>query len=159
MKIILLTDVPKVGKRWEVKEVSAGFARNHLLAKNLAEAATPAAMAKLQARQTKKESEAEESLQKTQKIASDLDGLEIEIPIKLNDKGEPYRSVSAQMVSDNLKKAGFSVSKKSKIKISKAEGGLGEYPVSISLDHGLEVEIKIILIDENEKDPPAEESL
>ena len=46
MKIILLQDVPKVGKKWEVKNVADGFAQNALIPKKLAEVATPSALAR-----------------------------------------------------------------------------------------------------------------
>ena len=44
MKVILLKDIPKIGKKNEIKEISDGYARNFLLAKKLAELATPQAI-------------------------------------------------------------------------------------------------------------------
>ncbi len=44
MKVILLQDVPGVGKKWEVKEVKNGYAGNYLLPRNLAVMATPGAL-------------------------------------------------------------------------------------------------------------------
>ena len=49
MRIILLKDAPKVGRRGEVKEVSEGFGRNYLLPKGFAQIATPKAEAKSKA--------------------------------------------------------------------------------------------------------------
>jgi len=48
MKIILLQDVKKVGRKFEIKEVSGGYAQNNLIPKKLAIPATPEAQRKLQ---------------------------------------------------------------------------------------------------------------
>ena len=44
MRVILIQDVEKLGKKYEVKNVKAGYARNFLFAKNLAKPATPEAL-------------------------------------------------------------------------------------------------------------------
>jgi len=48
MKVILLKDVPKIGKRWEVKTVATGYARNYLLPRGLAKIATTPALKDLE---------------------------------------------------------------------------------------------------------------
>ena len=50
MKVIFLQDVPRVGKRHDVKEVNDGYAANFLLPRKLAEVATPHAVAALERR-------------------------------------------------------------------------------------------------------------
>ena len=47
MKVILLTDIPKVGNKYDVKDFKEGYAQNVLLAKGLACLATKAELAKL----------------------------------------------------------------------------------------------------------------
>jgi len=53
MKVILLKDIPKIGKKNEIKDVSDGFAQNALLPKRLAQIATPATIAALKDAQEK----------------------------------------------------------------------------------------------------------
>lgn len=55
MKVILLKDVPKIGKKNEIKDVSDGFAQNALLPKGLAQIATPQALQALKAKQDQSE--------------------------------------------------------------------------------------------------------
>lgn len=150
MKIILLQDVPKLGKKWEVKEVSIGFARNHLFPRRLAKAATPAAVAMLEQKITQDAIEAEQELRETQELASRLDGLEVEIPTKLTDKGVSYSSISAQTIADALAALGFRIDK-SAIRLAEPIKKIGEYPVTIALKHRLEVEINVLVIDEAER--------
>ena len=88
MKVILLQDVPKIGKRWEVKTVAAGFARNYLLPRGLAKIATKPALEELEKKGVEDTKKAEQELVQVQELASKLDGLEIEIPTKISSKGE-----------------------------------------------------------------------
>ncbi len=50
MKVVLLKDIQGVGTAGQVKEVAAGYARNYLLPRGLAEVATPAVLEQLEAR-------------------------------------------------------------------------------------------------------------
>ena len=64
MKVILLTDIPKVGNKYDVKDFKEGYAQNVLLAKGLAILATKAELAKLEdrKRQSQKKKEEENNL-------------------------------------------------------------------------------------------------
>lgn len=152
MKVILLQNLPKLGKRWEVKEVSVGFARNYLFPQKLAKAATPAAIAGLTQKREKETTQAEQELQKTQETASRLDGLEVEIPVKLSPKGVSYNAVSAQTIVDSLGVLGFQVDKDD-VRLDEPIKKTGEYPVTIMLKHGLEAEVIVWVIDESEQKP------
>lgn len=149
MKIILLQDVPKVGKKWEVKTVADGFARNHLFPKGLATAATATALRELEVQIAKDTKVAEEELENTQKLASNLDGLEVEIPTKISPGGEAYKGVSAQMISKILDSMGYKVTK-DQIDLKKPLKQVGDYSVTVNLKHNLEAEIKVAVIDEEE---------
>ena len=82
MKVILLQDVEGLGKKYEVKEVKDGHARNLLLPKKLARAATKQTLKWLTDQKEVIEKEAEEDLKKAQGLASNLDGEEINIMVK-----------------------------------------------------------------------------
>ena len=144
MKVILLQDVEDFGKKYEVKEVKDGYARNFLLPKKLARGATAQALKWLADQKEVIDKEAEEDLKKSQALASGLDGLEISITVKVGDEGQLFESISSQKITDKLKEMGFEV-KKSKIKLEHPIKELGEFPINISLDHNLEAEIKVVV--------------
>lgn len=144
MKVILLQDVDGLGKKYELKEVKSGYARNFLLPEKLVKPATKIALQWLADQKEVIEKEAEEDLKKVQGIASNLDGLEVNIVVKVGDEGQLFESVNNQKIIDKLKEMGFEV-KKSQVKLENPIKELGEFPVSISLSHNLEAEIKVIL--------------
>ena len=99
MKIILLQDIPKVGKRWEIITVADGYALNYLFPKRLARVATPSAILELEKIGKETAAEAEKELVGVQRLATQLDGLEIEIPTKVSEKGESYSAISDQKIA------------------------------------------------------------
>ena len=147
MKVILLEDIQDLGKKYEVKEVKNGHARNFLIPKGLVKTATKKDLKWLEAQKEIIEKEIEEDLKKTQKIASTLDGLEVNIQVKVGEEGQLFESINSQKVADKLKEMGFEV-KKSKIILEKPIKTLGEFPIKINLDHNLEVEIRVIVVEE-----------
>ncbi len=149
MKVILLQDVEGLGKKYEVKEVKPGHARNLLLPRGLAKAATKQNLKWLAEQKEVIEKEAEEDLKLAQELASRLDGLEVSVSVKVGEEGQLFESVNAQKISEKLKEMGFEV-KKSQIRLSEALKQLGEFPVKINLAHNLEVEISLLIVEEKQ---------
>jgi len=144
MKVILLQDVEKVGKKFEVKEVADGYGRNFLLARNLAKPATPDALEWLEMQKEIVSQKAEEDLKTMQDLASSLDDLEVPITVKVGEEGQLFESINAQKITERLKEMGHEV-KKNQVKLEEPIKELGEFPVKIHLDHNLEAEIMVIL--------------
>ena len=143
MKVIFIQNVPKIGKIDDIKEVSEGYARNFLFAKNLAVPATPQMLAEIQTRKSKKLKNAEEALQEEQAVAARLDGLEITLAEKTNASGALYAAVTPQKIVDSLKKSGFVIDK-NQIQL-KAIKQTGQHTAKIRFSYGLEAEISIII--------------
>lgn len=151
MKVILLQDIEKLGKKDEVKEVADGYARNFLLVRKLAIPATKEALKELEFRKELAAKKAEEELKEVQEIAKNLDGLEIEIPVKIDESGQAYGSLTIPKISKILKEKGFNITR-SQIKLEKPIKEVGEYDLTVELPHGLEAKIKVIVIEEVKKD-------
>lgn len=144
MKVILLEDIDKIGKKFETKEMADGYARNFLLPKKLAKIYTPELeeWAKLQREILEKK--AEEDLEKIQKIASSIDGQEIIIDMKVGPENQLFESINAQKIADKLREVGFDV-KKGQLDLTEPIKEVGEYPVKIKLSHNLESQIQVIV--------------
>ncbi len=147
MKVILLSDVKDLGKKFEVKEVADGFARNFLFVKGYGKLANEEALEWLKVQKELIAQKAEEELGNVQEIASKLDDIELAIPMKVGDEGQLFESVNTQKISEKLKELGFAI-KKTQIKLEAPIHELGEFKVMIGFDHNLEAEIKVIITEE-----------
>ena len=150
MKVILLQDIDKIGKKHEVKEVSDGHARNFLIPKGLVKLATEQNLKWLENQKETLREKEEEDLKKIQQIASTLEGQEVIIPVKIGDEKQMFEAVTSQKVLEKLKEMGFEV-KKTQLLLEEPIKELGEFPVKIRFSHNLEVEIKVIVIEEKEE--------
>ena len=143
-----MQNVEDVGKKYEVKEVKDGYARNFLIVKKLAKPATKQALKWLDSQKENIEKEVEEELKKFQELASNLDDLEVQITLKVGDEGQLFESVNAQKIVEKLKEMGFDV-KKSQIDLQEAIKQTGEFKVKINLEHNLEAEINLSILPED----------
>lgn len=144
MKVILLQDVEKLGKKNDLKDVADGYARNFLIPNKMAVLATKSEITKLEELKKIEAQKAEEELARFQEIASQLDGLELEIIAKADDDGKLFGGVNAVLISEKLKERGFEI-EKSQIKIEQSIKEAGEYEIVVELPHSLEVKIKIVV--------------
>lgn len=147
MKIILLKDIEKVGKKYEVKIVKAGYARNFLIPQGLAKIADEKTLAWAYKQRELAEKKAEEELEKVGNLASELDGLEVEIPVKLGEKEQLFEKVTAPKIAARLKELGYEI-KKNQIELPQEITELGEFEVKIKFEHNLETQIKVIVVEE-----------
>jgi large subunit ribosomal protein L9 len=156
MKIILLQDVENLGKKYEIKDVKDGFARNNLLPEKLARAATKEALKWLADQKEVIEKEATEDLAKAQALATAIDGIEVTIMVKNGAEGQLFESINNQKISERLKEMGFEV-KKSQITLKDPIKEIGEFPIKVNLDHNLEADIKVIISGEKKENKDEEE--
>ncbi|MBI2037715.1 MAG: 50S ribosomal protein L9 [Candidatus Magasanikbacteria bacterium] len=144
MKVILIQNVPNFGKIDDIKEVSEGYARNFLFAKNLAVAASPNILKEIEARRNRKLKNTENELREQQAIAQRLDGREFTLKEKTSAAGALYAAVGPQKILEILKKSGFTIDK-DKIAMKPIKEA-GEYKAKIKFSYGLEAEIIVNVI-------------
>jgi len=151
MKVVLLEDVENIGKKYEVKNVKDGYARNFLLPKNLAKIATSDVLEWANLQKESLEKKAEENLKEIQKIATDMEGMEFVVPVKIGDKGQFFEKINEQKIAEKIKEQGFDI-KKNQIIMENPIEELGEHPLKIKFDHNLEAEITVIVTEEKQND-------
>ncbi len=142
-----MQDVENLGKKYDVKDIKDGYAKNFLMPKNLAKPATKEALKWLESQKEIAEKKIEEDLKKNQEEAEKMDGLEVIIPVKIGDQGQLFEKINSQKISERLVEMGF-VMKKNQVDLPEPIGEVGEYPAKIKFEHNLEAEIRVIISEE-----------
>jgi len=144
MKVILLQDVPNLGRKNDIKDVSDGYARNFLFPRNLAKSATSEALKAVALQKEREEREKSEEYQKYKALVEKLKSLTLSFKVKLGIKGRAFGSVTAVKIREELKKQGIEVEKEW-ILLEEPIKTTGEYFIKIKLPQGLTGEVKIIV--------------
>ncbi|MFA6339006.1 MAG: 50S ribosomal protein L9 [Candidatus Paceibacterota bacterium] len=133
MKVILLKDVPKIGKKFELKNVSEGHALNFLIPKGLAENATPSALKKMdQSRKVEDEKRKIQEALLAQNLSS-VSSVVIEFKEKANEKGHLFAGVNKEEIAEELKKQTHLDIPAEYIDLEKPIKEVGEYDVEVKI--------------------------
>ncbi len=144
MRVVLLRDVPKLGKKNEVKEVSDGYARNFLFAQNLAKPATAEALKSLAKQQQQEEKEKTEELQKYEDAVDKLKSLTLNFKVKIGQKGRAFGSVTAAEIQEALAKQDIRV-ERDWLALEDHIKTTGEHQVEIRFPHGITGKMKVVI--------------
>lgn len=147
MKVILLKDIPKIGKKYDIKEVADGYARNFLFTNKLAEEATPNKINQIQGIKNEQEKENREKLENYKRLAKQIADFKIEFILKTDGKSV-FGAVNANDIAEKLKEKGIIIIPE-QIKIEKHFKEIGEHIVKIKFHPEIEGELKIVLKSEN----------
>lgn len=142
MKVLLLQDVKKVGRKHDIKEVSDGYARNFLIARKLAVPADASAL-KLKAEMEKQE---QELVARYSAAASKLKNEILEFPVRSGSKGEVFGSVTAADIKKALEAKGFS---DFTVELDQSLRFLGEREVEIAFGKGIRGKVKVKLLSQS----------
>lgn len=144
MKVILLQDVKKQGKKDQIINVSDGYAINYLIKNGLAVQATETSTKRLEKELDVRKQQEDANIAECQKLALELQKMELVIKVKTGDKDKVFGNVSSKQICDELKKKDISIDKK-KIIIDTPLDALGTYNVKIQLHKKVEGFIKVTL--------------
>jgi large subunit ribosomal protein L9 len=145
MKVILLKDVKDLGKTDDIIDVHDGYARNFLFRQKLALEATASNLNSVQIRKKADAARQVRGLEDARKLASQINGQLVTLPVKCGEGGRLYGAVTAMDVAAALGKAGFKVDKRG-ITIHQAIKSLGEYDVDVKLHTDVSAKIQIRVI-------------
>ncbi len=106
MKVILLKDVRKVGKKFEVKDVADGYALNFLIPRKMAEVSNPSNTKKIETIKVRDEAEKKIQEDLLVKNLKGLDGITLELKENANNKGHLFKGVHKEEIVAGLKSQG-----------------------------------------------------
>lgn len=104
MKIILLKDVKKIGKKYDVKDVADGYALNMLIPAKLAIIATSGNVNMIEVKKKGDMLETAKTEAEIQKALNEIKGISIEMKGKVNDKGHLFAGIHKAEIIESVKK-------------------------------------------------------
>ena len=148
MEVILREDIEKLGTRGQVVKVAAGYARNFLLPKRLAVAATEANKKIVeQERQAHLRREAKQQ-DEAQDLAKLLTGVTVTIAQKAGENDQLFGSVTSKDVADALAAKDFTASTAARSSSTSRSSSSGEYKVAVKLHKDVTAEVTVIVVKE-----------
>ncbi len=147
MKVILTSDVEKLGKKGAVVNVSDGYGRNFLMPRKLAVAATTGNLKKIE--QEAKSVKVREAKEEKDAVAmkQSLEKVSITIPMKAGEGDVLFGSVTSADIAGALEKEGYTVDKR-KVELDEPIKRLGHYQVPIKLFRSVIAEVKVWVVPE-----------
>ncbi len=144
MEVILREDIDKLGSRGQVVKVAPGYARNFLLPKKLAVAATDSNKKIVeQERQAHLRKEAK-AIGEAQDLSKMLTGVTVTIRQKAGENDQLFGSVTSKDVGEALAAANFTIDRR-KIQLDEPIKQLGEYKVAVRLHKDVTAEVNVIV--------------
>jgi len=147
MEVILREDIDKLGNRGQVVKVAPGYARNFLLPRKLAVAATEA---------NKKivEQERQAHLRRDAKLKGEaedlsklLSGVSVTISQKAGENDQLFGSVTSKDIADALAHKNYTIDRR-KVQLDEPIKQLGEYKVPVRLHKDVTAEVTVIVVKE-----------
>lgn len=142
MKVILRSNVDKLGRAGDVKDVSDGFGRNYLLPNKLAQSATPAALKAWEQAKAKRDKAAQAQLGKTKDLAGKVNGVSLSFSRPAGAEGKLFGSVGKSDIVKSLKSCGYTVEKDSVI-LEAAIKQVGDHEVELRLHPEVSAKVKV----------------
>ncbi len=145
MEIILLQKVDNVGGIGDKVRVKSGYARNYLIPQGKATLATPANLAKFEARRAELEAKAASELGAAQARAKKLEGLVLKITMQAGAEGKLFGSVGTVDIAEEIGKRGIEI-ERSEVRLP--DGPLrvaGDHVVQVHLHTDVDVDLKVVI--------------
>ena len=147
MKVILRQDHEKLGTVGTLVDVKDGFARNYLIPKGIAYAATEGNLRALVEEKKALEQRAVKEQKAAEKLAGELEKVSITLQMKVGEDEKLFGSVTSQMIADGLKEKGFEIDKRN-IDLEEPIKALGIYTVNVKLHQSIDGKIKVWVVRE-----------
>ena len=148
MKVILIEDVPGLGRKGDVKDVAPGYGRNLLIPKGLAEEATAGRLRERKRQEVVSREKSSRIEKESRAQAEILEQQVITFRQAAGEKGRLFGSVTATDIARELQRMGFDVEKK-KVVLDEPIKATGRYEVSVKLHPGVKAAVIVEVEEES----------
>jgi len=147
MEIILLADVPSLGKVGDLLKVSDGYGRNYLIPNRLAIKATPKNRKKLEHEKRFAQDKMDKIQRDAEKVAKRIEDFSCTISKPVGESGKLFGSVTSKEIEQHLNENGFQIDRK-KIDLEEPIKNLGVYTIPIRLHPQVTANLKLWVVRE-----------
>ena len=147
MKIILKKDIEKLGKAGEIVETKNGYARNYLIPKGFAVAASAANMKVYEQERLAEQRKIQKDIEEAQVVAAQLEKVSITATIQVGEEDKVFGAITNQNIAELLQEKGFDIDRK-KIILEEPLKALGVFEVPIKLHSEVEAQVKVWIVRE-----------
>jgi large subunit ribosomal protein L9 len=144
VKVILTSDVEKLGKSGELKDVADGFARNFLIRQKLAVPAAGGAFRAWQHDIASREEKRKREREEAEIAATRIGSTTLTMGVKVGEGGKLYGSITAKDIADALGRRGIEVDRH-KVDLEEPLKSLGTYKVAVKVYAGMAPEVTVIV--------------
>jgi len=149
VEVILLEDLPGLGKTGDTVKVAPGYARNYLLPRELAIAAAGKSANLFRELQKRKETRNAKLRRGSEELARKLEALAITIPARAGDDDTLYGSVTSMDIAEKVTAEGLELDRR-KIHLEEPLKALGVYKVPVRLPGAVTAELRVWVVRESE---------
>jgi large subunit ribosomal protein L9 len=142
MEVILLHDVEGLGSRGDRKTVAGGFARNYLLPRNLALAATGAGARMFEEAERARRARGDKEKRAAEALGHRLEKLSLTVEAQVGEDEKLVGSVTAQDIVEAARAAGFELERR-QVQLEEPLRALGVYRIEVKLHPEVVVPIKL----------------
>jgi len=147
MKVILLEDVPSLGKAGDLAKVSDGYGRNYLIPQKKAMVATEKSVKVVEHQKRLVQQRMDKTRKDAEKLGRQIEGLSCTFAKTVGESGKLFGSVTSMDIEDYLKENGIEVDRK-KIALDEPIKNLGMFTVPIKLHPEVTTHLKVWVVQE-----------
>ncbi len=147
MKVLLCEDIAKLGWLGDVVEVKAGYARNYLLPRGLAQIATEENIKAIADEKARRAEQRKSERRRLEEAAGAVAGAEAVIAAKANEQGHLFGSVTARHIAENLREQGFAVPDEV-VRLPGHIKQVGTHTVELQFAEDLSCEVSVVVVAE-----------
>ncbi len=147
MKIILLENVPSLGKAGDLVKVSAGYGRNYLIPQQKAILATEKSLKVVEHKKRQVQQRMEKTKKDSEKMGQRIEKLSCTFAKTVGESGKLFGSVTSMDIENYLRENGIEVDRK-KIILEEPIKNLGMFTVPIKLNSEVTAHLKVWVVQE-----------
>ena len=145
MKVILRREVPGLGHSGDVKEVADGYARNYLIPRGLAAAATAGTLANAEAHLAAQRRQNERLDEERHALAQKLEGSRVVIQARAGARGRLHGSITAPQIADAISEAAGHAVDRHEVELGEPIRQVGEHQVTVRLARNVTARVTVVV--------------